>query len=185
MSSELHRWAKQETMKLVPLILLTAFSARFARAEIRMNSVTDVAGKGPLFVLEDTETKERASFIPLGAEFCGYTLDSYDSKTSTLTLKKGEAKLAIGFAHAEIKKMPPAITPHAAAAVGGQPGGDPYAGVSDDDLLKRGLRRTKPGDTVGRIAKERGVTLAALMELNPGLDPVRLKVGQVLRLKGE
>ena len=172
-------------MKTIPLILLTICSAGIVHAEIRMNGVTDVAGKGLLFVLEDTETKEQASFVPLGAEFSGYTLDSYDSETSTLTLRKGEVKLAIGLAQAEIKEMPPTSPPQSSASVGGQPRGDSYAGISDDDLLKRGLRRTKPGDTLARIARERDVTLAQLMELNPGLDPRRLRVGQVLRFKAE
>ena len=41
------------------------------------------------------------------------------------------------------------------------------------------------GDTVGRIAKTFGISIKALRELNPGLDPTRLWPGQRLRVGEE
>ena len=41
------------------------------------------------------------------------------------------------------------------------------------------------GDTVGRIAKTFGISIKALRELNPGLDPTRLWPGQRLRVEEE
>jgi LysM repeat protein len=40
------------------------------------------------------------------------------------------------------------------------------------------------GDTLGKIAKKNGVTLSALKEANPGVEPTKLKVGQKLTIPG-
>lgn len=40
----------------------------------------------------------------------------------------------------------------------------------------------RAGDTFSRIARERGVRLKQLMEANPGVNPARLKVGQIIRI---
>lgn len=42
--------------------------------------------------------------------------------------------------------------------------------------------RVKPGDTLGKIAQRQRMTLKALQAANPGVDPNRLKVHQMLRL---
>lgn len=39
------------------------------------------------------------------------------------------------------------------------------------------------GDLVGRIAKKYGTTVKRLQELNPGLDPDRIRIGQKIRVK--
>jgi LysM repeat protein len=41
----------------------------------------------------------------------------------------------------------------------------------------------KPGDTLGMIAEETGVSVAELQELNPELDPQSLTVGDRIRLR--
>jgi LysM repeat protein len=38
------------------------------------------------------------------------------------------------------------------------------------------------GDTLGKIAKANGVTVAALNKANPGLDPSRLRIGQKIQI---
>jgi len=38
------------------------------------------------------------------------------------------------------------------------------------------------GDTLGKIAKKNGVTLGALKDANPGVEPTKLKVGQKLNI---
>ena len=42
--------------------------------------------------------------------------------------------------------------------------------------------RVRPGDILGRIATQQGCTLASIVAANPGLDPDRIRVGQVLQL---
>jgi LysM repeat protein len=41
----------------------------------------------------------------------------------------------------------------------------------------------KAGETLVSIARQYQMTTAELMELNPGINPARLKVGQKLRLR--
>ncbi|PDH29511.1 MAG: hypothetical protein CNE95_04690 [Puniceicoccaceae bacterium MED-G30] len=36
----------------------------------------------------------------------------------------------------------------------------------------------EPGDTFARIAQQMGVSLQALLDANPGVDPRRLRIGQ-------
>ncbi|MGI6552413.1 MAG: LysM peptidoglycan-binding domain-containing protein [Clostridia bacterium] len=45
--------------------------------------------------------------------------------------------------------------------------------------------RVKPGDTLSRIARETGTTVAALRRLNPGIDANNLRVGQQICLPAE
>lgn len=40
----------------------------------------------------------------------------------------------------------------------------------------------RAGDYPAKIAKEHGITVAALMKANPGLNPSKLKVGQPIKL---
>jgi LysM repeat protein len=39
------------------------------------------------------------------------------------------------------------------------------------------------GDTLGTIATKTGTTVARLMQLNPGIDPNALRVGQTIRVQ--
>lgn len=41
----------------------------------------------------------------------------------------------------------------------------------------------KPGDLIGRVAKQYGTTMEKITELNPGLDPAHIKLGQKIRVK--
>jgi len=42
----------------------------------------------------------------------------------------------------------------------------------------------RPGDTIYSIARANGMNVGQILELNPGLDPSRLRVGDVIRLRG-
>lgn len=42
--------------------------------------------------------------------------------------------------------------------------------------------RVKPGDTLSQIARRHGISLKSLQAANPGVDPKRLRIHQVLRL---
>lgn len=39
-----------------------------------------------------------------------------------------------------------------------------------------------PGDTLAKIAREQGTTVEAILALNPGIDPQRLRVGMIICL---
>jgi Tfp pilus assembly protein FimV len=51
----------------------------------------------------------------------------------------------------------------------------------------RGIRASsysvRSGDTLGSIAERLGTTVDRLLELNPGIDPRVLRVGQTVRVK--
>ena len=42
--------------------------------------------------------------------------------------------------------------------------------------------RVQAGDTLETIAEKHGTTVDALLELNPGIDPVALRIGQRVRV---
>ena len=42
--------------------------------------------------------------------------------------------------------------------------------------------RVQRGDTLESIAAEQGTTVERLLELNPGIDPVALRIGQRIRV---
>jgi LysM repeat protein len=42
--------------------------------------------------------------------------------------------------------------------------------------------RVQSGDTLETIAEKHGTTVEALLELNPGIDPVALNIGQRIRV---
>ena len=51
-----------------------------------------------------------------------------------------------------------------------------------------GRRQTKTytvqsGDTLGSIAGKTGTSVARLMQLNPGIDPTALRIGQTIRVQ--
>jgi LysM repeat protein len=52
----------------------------------------------------------------------------------------------------------------------------------------RGQRRAKTytvqsGDTLGTIASKTGTSVARLEQLNPGIDPTALRIGQTIRVQ--
>ena len=68
-------------------------------------------------------------------------------------------------------------TPAGGASENGGAGGAAAAGAATHTV--------RAGDTFARIAKEKGVSLGALMEANPDTDPRRLRIGQTLNLPEE
>lgn len=44
--------------------------------------------------------------------------------------------------------------------------------------------RVKPGDTLARVSRRTGLSVRDLRALNPGLDPLNLPRGRLLRLRG-
>lgn len=52
-----------------------------------------------------------------------------------------------------------------------------------DALAPGGVYTIRPGDTYAKISRLFGLRLDLLMVMNPGVDPARLKVGMLLRVK--
>lgn len=40
----------------------------------------------------------------------------------------------------------------------------------------------RPGDLLGKVAKDHGTTVDAILKVNPGLNPSRLKIGQTIQM---
>ncbi len=40
----------------------------------------------------------------------------------------------------------------------------------------------RPGDTLGKVAQSAGTSVAAILKVNPGLNPNRLRVGQIIQM---
>ena len=64
------------------------------------------------------------------------------------------------------------------AGVGAPPPPPPPPPVNTSDYIVR------PGDTIYSIARANGMSVGQILELNPRLDPSRLRVGDVIRLRG-
>jgi tetratricopeptide (TPR) repeat protein len=73
---------------------------------------------------------------------------------------------------------PPAQT---AAAPASQPGGDRPARSTATKATTR-THLVVAGETAVRIARRYGISLAALLAANPGLEPPRMRAGQVLNI---
>jgi LysM repeat protein len=43
--------------------------------------------------------------------------------------------------------------------------------------------KVQPGDTLGSIASKTGTSVARLEQLNPGIDPTALRIGQTIRVQ--
>jgi len=82
----------------------------------------------------------------------------------------------------ETPAPPPNPRPREAAGDGnpGANGGEAAAARPEE-----GVHIIQPGDTLGAISRRYGVSLDALYEANPGIDPRTLQIGQRVRVPGE
>ena len=74
----------------------------------------------------------------------------------------------------ELKPQPPPPQAADAAATAGE--GDGAAAASGKTYTVRA------GDLLGKIAKTHGTTVDAILKVNPGLNPARLKVGKPINM---
>ena len=71
-----------------------------------------------------------------------------------------------------------------AAPVKGDAAGVKKNGNAEQPADPNGVYHTiKPGDFLGRVAKQYGTTVDAILKLNPGLDAKRVKKGQKVRVR--
>ena len=69
----------------------------------------------------------------------------------------------------------PTVQPRPAARSQGNPG------TSEAD----GTYTVQAGDTLTKIARQLGVTVKSLTDANPGLNPIKLRIGQKMKLPGK
>jgi LysM repeat protein len=62
-------------------------------------------------------------------------------------------------------------------------GGDKNSKGGDKAVAGPGTYAVQKGDTLGGIAKKAGLSLKALQDLNPGVNPNKMQIGQVLKTK--
>ena len=74
---------------------------------------------------------------------------------------------------------PPAAAPPAPAVAPVSPAPAPPAPLATGSAKEYVIAR---GDTLGAIARKNGISLSALEEANPGLNPRKLKIGQKLEI---
>jgi len=104
-----------------------------------------------------------------------------DSLRNDLTKFAGEANTAfatvsttIGTLEKKVDDLEVARKPAAVAAKGGSHAGPAVAGPGEYVV--------KPGDSLAKIARANGVSLADLESVNPGVSSAHLKIGQKLKL---
>lgn len=71
----------------------------------------------------------------------------------------------------------------AETAAGPQAARDSGSTTTTRERSRRRSYTVEPGDTLGAIAEETGVSVQALQDLNPDLDPHALVTGQRLKLR--
>lgn len=77
---------------------------------------------------------------------------------------------------AKMPKTPPPSTNRVSKATGGA------GGTAKTTSNQPGMYSIKPGDTLGKVAKEHGITVEAIEKANPGIDSRRLKIGQQIKI---
>jgi LysM repeat protein len=142
---------------LFSAMLACLLFSSLAAAAVEFTGVL-VSANATKFSLRDTTAQGVSPWLALGDSFAGYTLSSYDTKTEMLLLVKGEEKLSLHLTPGKVVDAPPAPS-------------------------RPNEHALKAGETLVSIARQYQMTTAELMELNPGINPARLKVGQKLRLR--
>ena len=76
----------------------------------------------------------------------------------------------------------PSTRPAPTATVETTPRTEPAATETTPATTAGEFYRVQAGDTLESIAAENGTTVEELLELNPGIDPVALRIGQRIRV---
>lgn len=87
----------------------------------------------------------------------------------------------LGNIHASITKLEEAGKKAPAKVAKNAPGGG-NEGAAPGTVTAEGTYVVKSGDSLAKIARANGVSLADLEAANPGIDPKKLKVGQKINL---
>src|SRR5690606_17282025 len=120
------------------------------------------------------------------------TQDALDRVSAELTRVRGDLNESLALARGlqerllGLEKQPepepepepevlPAVDPVPDASGGAAPSAAENSGQGEFYVLRG-------GDTLSAVASSHGVSLSRLMDANPGVDPLRLQVGQKIRI---
>ncbi|MBI5771103.1 MAG: LysM peptidoglycan-binding domain-containing protein [Verrucomicrobia bacterium] len=141
-------------MKPTAILFALLATAGGARAEIELTGVLVDSG-GLRLHLVDT-TRGAKNWVRLGEIFAGHKVASFDDR-------EGSAILT-GDGHSiQLKLKTPKVQ-------------------SDEPPEARKEYVIKAGDTIAKIARAHEITIAQLLEVNPGVNASKLKVGQTINL---
>ncbi len=134
--------------------------------------VLGIKAKGAAQVANDEAAAARASVSELGATIASKANDAElkivagDLAATKEQITKNEAV----FSEAIMALQKLVATPKAPSSKNSAPAGP-------------GEHVVSKGETLGSIAKKNGISLKAIQDLNPGVNPNRLQIGQRLKVK--
>ena len=108
------------------------------------------------FTLTD-KTAGVSQWLTIGDSFTGYTVSAYDAKEESIVLTKDGQQTRLRLVSAKTTEAAPSPQ-------------------NTEHIVKA-------GETLALIARQNGITVQRLVELNPGIVPTNIKVGQKLKLK--
>lgn len=160
------------------------FSAKRSISAVLKGSEQIASGKGKLSALEDQIKSIEGRLINVGAETVqirkqirsvrDQTQNGFDSinkevRTNTAqinSLKDGTARR----------------TRRAASTVSTSTYQQQSAASSVTEAPSTGYHVIQPGDTIGKLARQYGITINAIFADNPGINPRRLQIGQRIKI---
>lgn len=131
----------------------------FAAARAIYSNLRQIASAADQFYLEAGKTTATLADLVGETKYIRNLVPVAGEDYATLQLVQGNERLAVTAPSGET------VIYDAGAGAGGS-----FYGV-------------KPGDTIAKIARAAGVTIADLIALNDGMNPSALKIGQPLRLR--
>jgi len=136
--------------------------------------VLGIKAKGAAQAAGDEAAAAKTSVAELGAALAGKA-NTADVQALRADLDKGLADIALnektlGEQITALQKV--ASAPKAAAGSG-----------KASTAPGPGQHAVQKGDTLGGIAKKAGISLKALQDLNPNVNPNKMQIGQVLKTK--
>lgn len=144
-----------------------------ARAELQWTGVIGQGTEDRVFYLVDSATPSRGAWLRLGQRFGGFAVRGYEDAGCVLILANATQTLRLTLA----ATTGAAVTPQSASS------SPPPANAVDEGVVGPGQVRIVAGDTMFALARRSGLSIQALMQLNPDVVPNRLRVGQILRVR--
>lgn len=164
--------------KLPLIISVVAVGAAVLALLFAYKAKTEATGAKAELVAAKTELKQEIDAAKSGTAKASEVAaigDEVQTFKATMTASYDQVATAIRAQNEVIKglatKRPAPVAP---VAGNGTKAADAPAAA--------GEYKVKSGDTFAKIAKANGVTLAAMIAANPGVDAAKLKVGQTIKL---
>jgi hypothetical protein len=156
-------------MRPIHILLIIIAIAATAHAQVLVTGITSIDGVGRATLKESVNGKE-SDWVAVGDTFCEYRVVDIKLKDSVVVLLKEGKEISVSLRKTNVQM--------------GKPEEGTLENLGEEELHARGFHKMGPGDTGMRIAKAMGVSIADLQRWNPGVNWARLKIGQVVRIKG-